>query len=129
MGVVFALAPSLHSFLSYFPLISSSMLGTYQPGEFIFQCPIFLPFQTAHGVLKASILKWFGSRTTEVDWPASVQSIRSHFRISKTLKVNSQVSSLRASGPHLDFGLVGSRIARPKVSLRLPRLLSFVTMA
>ena len=26
------------------PLISSSMLGTYQPGEFIFQCPIFCLF-------------------------------------------------------------------------------------
>ena len=41
------------------PLISSSMLGTYWPGEFIFQCPIFLPFHTVHGVLKARILKWF----------------------------------------------------------------------
>ena len=41
------------------PLISSSILGTYQPGEFIFQCPIFLSFHTAHGVLKARILKWF----------------------------------------------------------------------
>ena len=41
------------------PLISSSILGTYQPGEFIFQCPIFLPFHTAHGFLKARILKWF----------------------------------------------------------------------
>ena len=41
------------------PLISSSMLGTYQPGEFIFQCPIFLPFHTVHGVLKVRILKWF----------------------------------------------------------------------
>ena len=40
------------------PLISSSMLGTYQPGEFIFLCPIFLPFHTVHGVLKARILKW-----------------------------------------------------------------------
>ena len=40
-------------------LISSSILGTYQPGEFIFQCPIFLPFHTVHGVLKARILKWF----------------------------------------------------------------------
>ena len=38
------------------PLISSSILGTYQPGEFIFQCHIFLP---VHGVLKARILKWF----------------------------------------------------------------------
>ena len=26
------------------PLISSSTLGTYLPGKFIFQCPIFLPF-------------------------------------------------------------------------------------
>ena len=34
-------------------------MGTYQPGEFIFQCPIFLPFHTVHGVLKARILKWF----------------------------------------------------------------------
>ena len=41
------------------PLFSSSILGTYQPGEFIFLCPIFLPFHTVHGVLKARILKWF----------------------------------------------------------------------
>ena len=41
------------------PLISSSILGTYQPGEFIFQCPIFLPFHTVHGVLNVRILKWF----------------------------------------------------------------------
>ena len=27
--------------------------------EFIFQCPIFLPFNTVPGVLKARILKWF----------------------------------------------------------------------
>ena len=40
-------------------LISSSILGTYRPGEFIFQCPIFLPFHTVRGVLKAGILKWF----------------------------------------------------------------------
>ena len=41
------------------PLISSSILGTYWPGEFLFQCPIFLPFHTVHGVLKARIMKWF----------------------------------------------------------------------
>ena len=41
------------------PLISSSILGTYRPGEFVFQCPIFLPFHMVHGVLKARILKWF----------------------------------------------------------------------
>ena len=40
-------------------LFSSSILGTYQPGEFIFQHLIFLPFHTVHGVLKARILKWF----------------------------------------------------------------------
>ena len=40
-------------------LISSSILGNYRPGELIFQCPIFLPFHTVHGVLKARILKWF----------------------------------------------------------------------
>ena len=40
-------------------LISSSILGTYQPGDFIFRYPIFLPFHTVHGVLKARILKWF----------------------------------------------------------------------
>ena len=28
------------------PLNSSSKLGTYQPGDFIFQCYIFLPFHT-----------------------------------------------------------------------------------
>ena len=26
------------------PLISSSILGTYRPGELIFQCPLFLPW-------------------------------------------------------------------------------------
>ena len=40
-------------------LISSSILGTYQPGEFIFQCAVFLPFHTVHRFLKARILKWF----------------------------------------------------------------------
>ena len=42
-----------------FILSGVSILGTYQPGEFIFQCPIFLPFHTVIGVLKARILKWF----------------------------------------------------------------------
>ena len=41
------------------PLISSSILGTYQAGEFLFQYPIILPFHTVHGVLKARILKCF----------------------------------------------------------------------
>ena len=45
-------------FLEVF-LLSSSILGTYRPGEFLFQCPLFLPFHGFHGVLKARILKWF----------------------------------------------------------------------
>ena len=39
------------------PLFSSSILGTYQPGEFIFHYHIFLPFHTVHGVLKARMLR------------------------------------------------------------------------
>ena len=40
------------------PLTSSTILGTYQPGEFIFQCPInSASYHTIHGVLKAIILK------------------------------------------------------------------------
>ena len=57
LGIVFALTLSLHSFWSSF---SSSILDTYQAGEFIFQYPIFLPFHTVHGILKTRILKWFG---------------------------------------------------------------------
>ena len=52
----------LHLFILsgvFTPLISCSIVGTDRPGEFIFQCPIFLPFHTVHGVLKAGILKWF----------------------------------------------------------------------
>ena len=59
LGVVFAL---IHLFILsgvISPLISSSLLGTYRPGEFIFQCPNFLPCHAVHGVLKAGILKWF----------------------------------------------------------------------
>ena len=35
-------------------MISSSILVAYQPGGLIFQCPIFLPFHTVHGILRAS---------------------------------------------------------------------------
>ena len=52
---------SISSFFSGIisPLISSSILGTYWPGEFIFHCPIFLLFITVHGVLRARILNCF----------------------------------------------------------------------
>ena len=41
------------------PLTSSSILGTYRPGEFLFQYHVILPFHTVREVLKARILKWF----------------------------------------------------------------------
>ena len=44
----FALAPSLHSFWSYFSTDFRNILGTYWPGEFMFQCPIFFPFHSVH---------------------------------------------------------------------------------
>ena len=56
LGIVFALAPSLLSFWSYF---SSGILGTYWPREFLIQYPIILLFHTVHGILKARTLKWF----------------------------------------------------------------------
>ena len=71
LGIVFALAPSLHSFWSCFSLISSSILGTYRPGEFLFQYPVFLAFDTVDGVLKGRILKWFAIPSSS--GPHSVQ--------------------------------------------------------
>ena len=53
LGIVFALAPSLHSVWNYF----STEL--HWPGELLFQYPIILPFHTVHGVLKGRKLKWF----------------------------------------------------------------------
>ena len=52
-GVLFLLW--LHPFILsgvISPLISSSILDTYRPGEFLFQYPIILAFHTVHGVLK-----------------------------------------------------------------------------
>ena len=40
------------------PLISSSILGTYRPGEFLSMSYLF-HFHNVHGVLKARILTWF----------------------------------------------------------------------
>ena len=58
-------------------LISSSILGIYRPGKFIFQCPIFLPFHTGHGILKARILKWLPF-PSPVDHILSELSTKSH---------------------------------------------------
>ena len=59
------------------PLFSSSILGTYLPGEFIFQCHIFLPFHTVHGVLRARMLKWFAV-PSPVDHILSERSTMTH---------------------------------------------------
>ena len=74
-GIVFALAPSLHFSVVISPLISSSILGTYRPGEFLFQYPIILPFHTVHGVLKARILKWFA-----ISFSSGPHSVRRRLR-------------------------------------------------
>ena len=54
------------------PVISSSILGTYQPGEFLFHYPIILPFHTDHRVLKARIPKWFA-----INFSSGPHSVRS----------------------------------------------------
>ena len=42
------------------PFFPSSILDTFWPGGLlIFQCHIYLPFHTVHGVLTARILAWF----------------------------------------------------------------------
>ena len=41
------------------PLYPCSMLDTFWSGGHIFQCPVFLPFHSVHGVLEARILEWF----------------------------------------------------------------------
>ena len=58
------------------PLISSSILGTYRPGEFLFQYPVILPFHTVYVVLKARILKWFAIPFSS--GPHSVRPVQHH---------------------------------------------------
>ena len=76
-GCCFCFGSISSFFLAFSPLISSSLLGTCQPGEFIFQYPIFLPFHTVQGVLKARILKWF-SIPSPVDHILSELSTMTH---------------------------------------------------
>ena len=52
--------PEMYKMSSTCPFtVQGKYLLTYRAGEFIFQCHIFLPFHTVHGVLKAKMLKWF----------------------------------------------------------------------
>ena len=56
LGVVIALVSLLFILSGVIsPVISNSIYGPYRPGEFIFQCPVFLPFHTDYEVLKARI--------------------------------------------------------------------------
>ena len=59
LGIVFALAPSLHSFWSYFSTDLQQHIGHLLTWRFLFQYTIILPFHTVHAIFKARILKWF----------------------------------------------------------------------
>ena len=76
------------------PLISSSILGTHHPGEFIFQCPIFLPFHVVHGVLTKMGLPYFSpvdcilselSTMTRLSWVALQGMAHSFFELDKAM--------------------------------------------
>ena len=58
-GHRFCFGSALHSFWGYFSTLLQQHICHLQISEFIFQCHIFLPFHTLHGVLKARILKQF----------------------------------------------------------------------
>ena len=59
------------------PLLSHSISGTYHPGEFIFQCRIFLPFHNCSWgsqgkiteVVCHSLLQWTTFCQTSPPWP------------------------------------------------------------
>ena len=51
------------------PLISSSILGTFRPGEFLFQYPIILPFHTFQGrILKEELPRSVGAQYATDQW-------------------------------------------------------------
>ena len=90
------------------PLISSSILGTYQSGEFIFQCPIFLPFIVFLGFSRQEY--WSGlpfpfpmdhvlselSTMTHPSWVALLSMAHSFTELDKVVvRVIRLVSSLR----------------------------------
>ena len=70
------------------PLMSSSILGTHRPGEFVFQDPIILPFYTVHGILKARLLKWFAipfSTMIHLSWVALQGIIQSFIELDEAV--------------------------------------------
>ena len=67
------------------PLFSSSILGTYQPGEFIFQCHIFFAFSYCSWgsqgknteVVCHSLLQWTTFCQNSSPWPVLIISLLS----------------------------------------------------
>ena len=59
LGFVFALAPSLHSFWSYFSTDIQEHIRHLPAWGVHLSVSYLLTFSTVHGVLKARILKWF----------------------------------------------------------------------
>ena len=59
LGIVFALALSLHSFWSYFSTDPQQHIGHLLTWEVPLSVSYHFAFHTVHGVLKARILKWF----------------------------------------------------------------------
>ena len=89
------------------PLISSSILGTYWPGEFIFKCPIFLLFHTVHRVLKPRI--WSG--------------LPFYFPVDHIL---SELSTMTSSSWVALHGVAHSFIELDKTVIHVIRLVSFL---
>ena len=58
-GYCFSLAPSLHSFWSYFSTDLQLYIGHLLTWGVHLSVSYLLPFHPVHGVLKARILKWF----------------------------------------------------------------------
>ena len=75
-GCCFGFGFVFSSFLELFlhSSLGGNILGTYRPGEFMFQCYIFLPFHTVRGVLKQEywsgcMIPWRRDRlSTPVFW-------------------------------------------------------------
>ena len=59
LGIVFALALSLHLFWSYFSTCLQQHIGKLLTWGVHLSVSCLLPFRTVHGVLKARILKYF----------------------------------------------------------------------
>ena len=91
------------------PLTSSSILGTYQPEEFIFQSPIFLPFHTVHGVLRQEY--WSG-----FPFPSPVDHVLS------------ELSTMTCPSWVVLHGMAHSFIELDKTVVHVIRLVSFLRL-